>query len=99
TVNYTDSQSKGEYEYIADVLGYENGYAVVEMRNRFKEGDVLEVLSPWENFGKTFVVGEAYDSKNNLINDAKLVKEHYRLLCPFKLKEGEFLRRKSVKKA
>ena len=98
TVNYTDSQSKGEYEYIADVLGSENGYAFVEMRNRFKEGDVLEVLSPWENFGKTFVVNEAYDSKNNLINDAKLVKERYKLLCPYELKEGEFLRRKSVKK-
>ena len=26
TVNYTDSQSKGDYKYIADVLGYENGF-------------------------------------------------------------------------
>ena len=38
TVNYTDSQSKGEYVYIADVLGSKSGYVQLEMRNRFKQG-------------------------------------------------------------
>lgn len=97
TVNYTDSQSKGEYEYIADVLKSDGEFVYVEMRNRFRENDVLEVLSPTENFGKTFVVTGIYDSKNNPTNDAKLVKEHYKLPCPYVLQEGDFLRRKTVK--
>ncbi len=94
TINYDDSQSKGEYVYIADVLGSENGFVVAEMRNRFKAGDILEVLSPDENFGKTFEVEEAYDSKGERVEDCKLVQEKYKIKCPYKLKEGDYLRRK-----
>ena len=99
TVNYTDSQSKGEYTYIADVLGGENGCVVVEMRNRFKKGEILEVLSPDGNFGKTFTVTEIMDSKGQAVDDAKLVCEHYTLVCPYKLQPGDYLRRKNIIKA
>ena len=94
TVNYNDSQSKGDYTYIADVLEGGDGYVVVEMRNRFKEGEVLEVLSPDENFGKTFTVEEIRDSKGERTDDAKRVQEHYTLNCPYILKQGDYLRRK-----
>ncbi|MBE5752816.1 MAG: U32 family peptidase [Clostridiales bacterium] len=94
TVNYSDSQSKGDYKYIADVLGYENGYALVEMRNRFKKGESLEVLSPDNNFQKSFLADEIYDSKNEITNDCKLVQERYKIKCPYPLKAGDFLRRK-----
>ena len=43
TVNYTDSQAKGDCDYIGNVIGYEEGFALVEMRGRFRAGDVLEV--------------------------------------------------------
>ncbi|MGN0822359.1 MAG: U32 family peptidase, partial [Candidatus Gallimonas sp.] len=46
TVNYDDSQTKGSCEYIANVLSWDGVRATVEMRNRFYEGDVLEILSP-----------------------------------------------------
>ncbi len=94
TVNYSDSQSKGDYKYIADVLGYENGYALVEMRNRFKKGESLEILSPDNNFQKSFVAEEIYDSKNERTDDCKLVQERYKIKCPYPLKNGDFLRRK-----
>ena len=94
TVNYDDTQTKGDSEYIANVLGWENGIATVEMRNRFKTGDVLEVLSPTENFGKRFSVGEIFDSKGNATDDAKLVQEHYTFQTDIPLKTGDFLRRK-----
>ena len=96
TVNYTDSQSKGEYAYIADVLASENGYAVVEMRNRFKKGDKLEVLSPDGNFGKSFIVERIYDSKDEEVEDGKLVQEKYKISCPYSLKAGDYLRRKNL---
>ena len=98
TVNYTDSQSKGDYVYIADVLGSEDGFVVAEMRNRFKKGDLLEVLSPDDTFLKTFVAEEIYDSTGNLVDDAKLVQEKYRIKCPYSIKHGAYLRRKVVVK-
>ena len=97
TVNYTDSQSKGDYTYIADVLGNADGFVIAEMRNRFKEGDLLEVLSPDENFTKTFVAQEIFDAKGERVDDAKLVQEKYRIKCPYPLQEGSYLRRKVVK--
>ena len=97
TVNYTDSQSKGDYVYIADVLGNEDGFVVAEMRNRFKKGDLLEVLSPDDTFLKTFVADEIYDSTGNLVDDAKLVQEKYRIKCPYSINQGAYLRRKVVK--
>ena len=97
TVNYTDSQSKGDYVYIADVLGSEDGFVVAEMRNRFKKGDLLEVLSPDDTFLKTFVADEIYDSTGNLVDDAKLVQEKYRIKCLYSINQGAYLRRKVVK--
>ena len=95
TVNYDDSQSKGDYTYIADVVGSEQGYVYAEMRNRFKKGEVLEVLSPDENFGKTFVVEQAYGSDGSEVDDCKRVQEIYKLNCPYSLKKGDYLRRKN----
>jgi putative protease len=97
TVNYADSQSKGDYTYIADVLGSEDGFVVAEMRNRFKKGDLLEVLSPDNTFLKTFVAEEIYDSAGNFVDDAKLVQEKYRIKCPYVIEQGAYLRRKVVK--
>ena len=95
TVNYNDSQSKGDYTYIADVQGTENGFVFAEMRNRFKQGDLLEVLSPDQNFTKTFAAEEIYDSQNQRTDDAKRVQEIYKIKCPYDLKAGDYLRRKN----
>lgn len=94
TVNYTDSQAKGDCDYIGNVLAYENGYAAVEMRGRFKVGDVLEILSPSESFAKSFTVNEAYTSKGEQVNDCKLVQENYKINCPYAVREGDILRRR-----
>lgn len=95
TVNYTDSSSKGEYTYIADVMGSGDGYISVEMRNRFKVGDCLEVLSPSEHFKRSFTVENTYDLQGEKIDDAKLVQGVYKIECPFALQKGDYLRRKN----
>ena len=61
------------------------------------KSDELEILSFDKNFGKSFIVGDMYDSKGNVTDDAKLVRERYKVASPYPLCEGEFLRRK-VKK-
>lgn len=97
TVNYTDSQSKGEYTYIADVAEYKDGFVYAEMRNRFKQGEILEVLSPSDMFGKTFEVKEMYDAAGEAVSDAKLVQGIYKIACPYPLQKGDYLRRKVEK--
>ena len=94
TVNYDDSQSKGEYVYIADVLGYEDGHVLVEMRNRFKTGDVLEVLSFDESFQKQIPVTVIYDESGDELDDAKRVQAHYKIPCSYPVPKGAYLRRK-----
>jgi len=96
TVNYTDSQAKGDCDYIGNVIKSENGYVTVEMRGRFKVGDILEVLTPTANFGKSFEVTEAFTSTGEQVTDCKLVQEKYRLACPYTLSAGDILRRRKL---
>ena len=95
TVNYSGSQSSGNSMFIANVLGYdeEKGCAVVEMRNRFKVGDELEVLSPSENFNKKFIVTEIYNQNGEVVDDAKLVQQKLYVKTDIKLSSGDILRK------
>ncbi|MCD8205924.1 MAG: U32 family peptidase [Clostridia bacterium] len=94
TVNYDDSQAKGDCDYIANVLGMEGGFVLAEMKTRFKKGDTLEILSPSGNFGKSFTVEEAFREDGEAVTDCKLVQEVYRLSCPYELSAGDILRRR-----
>lgn len=94
TVNYDDNQTKGDCDYIANVLGWQDGVAKVEMRGRFKVGDRLEILSPSQNFGKSFVVENAVLPTGESVEDCKLVQEIYEINCPYNLSAGDVLRRR-----
>ena len=93
TVNYNDSQTKGSCEYIANVLETNDSFSIVEMRNRFKIGDTLEILSPSNNCNKKFILQEMYDEKGCAVQDAKLVQQRLKITSPYKLSEGDILRR------
>lgn len=97
TVNYNDSQSKGDYTYIADVEKSESGYIYVQMRNRFKVGDELEVLSPSAHFRQSLKVEEVFDAQDNAVDDCKLVQAIYKIKCSLNLQKGDYLRRKNEK--
>ena len=94
TLNYDEGQEQGEYEFAAWVIGYENGTALMEMRNRFAVGDELEVLSPGDSFLKKFVVGDMTDEDNVPVTDAKLVQQRLKIAVPFRLYAGDILRKK-----
>lgn len=97
TVNYDDSQSKGTHKFIANVLegNKDKDYALIEMRNRFKVGDELEVLSPSQSFNKIVKVEKLLDEKDNEIVDAKLVQQKLKLFTDLPLNEGDILRVKN----
>lgn len=94
TVNYSDSQAKGDCEYIANVLSCADGFAAVEMRGRFRVGETLEVLSPSAYCGKAFRVETAYAPDGESTQDCKLVQGKYKINCPYPLHEGDILRRR-----
>ena len=92
TVNYADSQESGTREYVADVL--EGGECpLIQMRNRFKVGDELEILSPSDSFNRRFTVQEMKDESGNAVADAKLVMQKLQIRCPYPLVKGDILRK------
>ncbi len=95
TVNYIGSQSQGNSKFIANVLGYveDKGLAIVEMRNRFKVGDELEVLSPSDNFNKKFTISKIYNENGDEVLDAKLVQQKLYIKTDLKLNTGDILRK------
>ncbi len=94
TVNYNDSQSKGTHKFIANVLDYDKkgGYALIEMRNRFKVGDSLEVLTPNAYFNEIIKVTRLEDQKGTPVEDAKIVQQALRLYTDVPLCQGDILR-------
>lgn len=94
TENFDDSQSKGTYKFVANVLDCKNGAAVVEMRNRFKTGDELEVLSPSAAFNSVLRVESMTDEKGEEITDAKLVQQKLLIKTDLPLNSGDILRAK-----
>ena len=85
------------YVFIAKVVeDAKEGQVKVEMRNRFRVGDTLEVLSPDENFLKTITISKIIDSKDEEIDDAKRVQEIVTINCPYSLKAGDILRVEKV---
>ena len=93
TINYTQSKTQPKSEFIAIALsdGDEDG-VTVEMRNRFKKGQTLFLLSPGENHGKSFKIEKIVNSKGEEIDDAKIVQEKVKLFVPFKCKAGDIFR-------
>ena len=94
TEEYAAGQVKGEYDYAANVLSFENGVVRVEMRNRFKSGDKLNVLSPGRYHGREITVGEMFsETDGETTTDAKRVQGVYSFPCEYPLHAGDLLRR------
>ena len=93
--NTLTSKVSQTYMYTAVVLDFlDNNYLLVEHRNKFKLGDTLEVLSPDENFNKTFKVEEILDLNKNKIEEVKKIKQQVYIKCPYKLHKLDILRMK-----
>ncbi len=99
TVAYDNAQSKGDCLYIADVLGAEGGRVTVSMKNRFREGETLEILSPGDCFGNMVRVSELKDGSGARTDDAKLVQGIYSFACPYPLREGDILRKRLTERS
>lgn len=84
-----------EYKFMARVLGYDDDKKalVLEQRNRFKEGDVLEVLSPDGNFNKKIKIEKMFGEDGEEVSDAKIVQQKLFVPTDVKLSQNDILRR------
>ena len=83
------------HDFIASVIDdSKDGKVLVELRNKFKVGDTLEVLSPTDSFNKQFKVEEIVNLKGVNLEEAKKVKEQLFINTKIPLKKGDILRRK-----
>ena len=93
TENRTSSKAVAAGEFLAVVKKWENGRILVEQRNRFREGDVLTILSSDGNSGKTFVAENMRNEEGESVTDAKLVQQRLWLPCPYPLRPFDLLHR------
>lgn len=93
TVCLDEGQSPEKYVFTAVVQNFANGVATVEMRNRFRTGDVVTVLSPNVDIAyKSFTIGAIVDTILNAVtDDAKYVQRIYTINCPYALEQGDIL--------
>ena len=95
--NLNTSKQSETHKYIAVVLeSLDNGYILVEHRNKFLLGDELEILSSGENFNKKFIVEDIIDCENNHLKEVKKIKQHVYIRCPYKLNKYDILRKKEI---
>lgn len=92
---YDDSRAVEEYKFIAVVKEVRENEIVVEQRNKFVVGDVLEALSVTEFSSKAFEVCSIADSDGNPVEVANRVQQILTIPCPFKLAVGDILRKKN----
>ncbi|MBE5735498.1 MAG: U32 family peptidase [Clostridiales bacterium] len=85
------------HEFMAIVVSDQVGdWVEIEQRNRFKVGDVLEILSPSDNFNKVITVTAMTDVDGVEVVDALKVQQRLRLNVSGidGLKTGDILRKK-----
>ncbi len=88
---YTSNTYIQEYTIAAVAQATKDGITILEQRNKFEKGDVLEVLNPkGENF--SFTVGDMYDEKDNLIESAPHAQMTVKIKLPNRAEEYAILR-------
>lgn len=96
TSPYNDGLYHQTCKFIAIVLEDKgDGKYIVEQRNRFEVGDILEILSP-SAIGNSFKIESIVGEKGKSKDSAQIVQEKVEISCPYKLFPGDILRRRII---
>ena len=94
-INLISSKYKQTYDFIAVVIeDSQDGYALIEHRNKFKIGDELEVLSSTSSFNQKLILTKMLTEKKESIEEVKIVKQKVYIKTDLTLKKGDILRKK-----
>lgn len=92
--NYLYSRPEQSYEFTALVLGSDADGIIVEMRNRFKVGDTLEIMSPGDAHNRQIVITRMKDEFGEEIYDANKVQQKVKIYTDVRLSPYDILRKK-----
>jgi len=84
-------------DFLGVVKGYEDNLMIVEQRNNFKKGDIVEFVEPGYHIYE-YQIDEIYDLDNNLITVAPHPLEIVKLKTNIRVKENSLMRLKIVDK-
>lgn len=89
---YETSKPDNPYSFVALVKGYdeERGLLEIEMRNRFKKGDLLEAVSVTD--ARTVKADRIFDSDGKEVVDCKIVQQRLFIETDVKLEKNDMLR-------
>ena len=88
---YTGRVELSNQDFLALVLDYKDGYALIEQRNNFKVGSTVEIFGP--NLEPTkFVVKELINDKNEQVDVAKHPQEILKIKVPFLVQKNDIIR-------
>ena len=88
---YTGRVELSNQDFLALVLDYKDGYALIEQRNNFKVRSTVEVFGP--NLEPTkFVVEELINDKNEQVDVAKHPQEILKIKVPFLVQKNDIIR-------
>lgn len=87
----------GEYvqgcQYSADIISVNSGRAEIKLKNKFREGDILEAVIPGGADIK-FTVSNIVDENGEHLHDAPVPTRTYFIDCPDGLSAGDILRKR-----
>jgi putative protease len=92
---YDSTKQVASHEFVGVVQSYDHltGRAVVEMRNRFAQGESLEIIGP-KTESRDYTVSGLKNPEDEPIAEAIRVQEHVTLDIPFPVEKYSLIRRK-----
>jgi putative protease len=92
-VNLETSKQSNDYVFLAEVIDYdyEKGCIIVEQRNRFFEGDNLEIIS--NQRVESLTADIIFNEKGERVQDCKLVQQKLYIKSDIKLEKHDMLRK------
>lgn len=88
---YLGREELSNQDFLGLVLDYQDGYAIIEERNYFKIGDIVQAFGP-NHETVTFTVEEILDEDGNSIEIARHPKMILKIKTPHKLEKNDMLR-------
>jgi putative protease len=90
---YSGRQEISNQDFLAVVVSYDkdNSEAIIEQRNKFRVGDIVEVFGPKTSVQQLNIEYIINDDNMN-VNDASHPQEKLKINMPFEVNEGDIVR-------
>lgn len=92
---YNKGLEVSNQDFLGVVLDYQDGYAIIEERNFFEPGTIVEIFGPSKE-PITFKIEEIYDVEGNLKDAARHPEEVVKIKVPEKVSKNDLMRLKRV---